>query len=132
MVRIKDIMSSPVITVSPRNSIQEALEIMREFNTRRLPVIDKGKLVGMLVQHDIENALRSPGRIPHTPVEWVMTKKVHFISPENTATDAARLMISHKISALPVIESERLVGIVTDTDLLQVLIRLMEQVDSSS
>jgi len=130
LTRIRDIMSSPVITVSPRNSIQEALEIMRENNTRRLPVVDRDKLVGMLVQHDIEKALRSPGRIPHTPVEWVMTKKVHHISPEHTVTEAARLMISHKISALPVIESAKVVGIITDTDLLQVLINLMEQVNS--
>lgn len=130
MTRIRDIMSSPVITVSPRNSIQEALEIMRDNNTRRLPVIDRGKLVGMLVQHDIENALRSPGRIPHTPVEWVMTKKVYYVSPDHSLTEAARLMISQKISALPVIESGQLVGIVTDTDLLQVLIRLLEQVDT--
>lgn len=129
MTRIRDIMSSPVVTVSPRNSIQEALDIMRENDTRRLPVMDKGKLVGMLVQHDIEKALRSPGRIPHTPVEWVMTKEVHHISPENNITLAARLMKSHKISALPVMEFGQLVGIVTDTDLLEVLIKLMAQSD---
>ncbi|MGI6549747.1 MAG: CBS domain-containing protein [Syntrophomonadales bacterium] len=126
MTRIKDVMSSPVITVSPRHSIQEALEIMRDNDTRRLPVIDRGKLVGMLVQHDIENALRSPGRIPHTPVEWVMTKKVRYVSPEDTIPEAARIMRSHKISALPVIDAGKLVGIITDTDLLQVLINLLE------
>jgi acetoin utilization protein AcuB len=123
-------MSSPVITVSPRNSIQEALEIMRENDTRRLPVTDGGKLVGILVQHDIEKALRSPGRIPHTPVEWVMTKRVHYVSPKQTVTDAARLMTVYKISALPVIDSGNLVGIITDTDLLHLLIRLMEQKES--
>ena len=127
MIRIREIMSSPVITVSPRNSIQEALEIMRENDTRRLPVTDGGKLVGILVQHDIEKALRSPGRIPHTPVEWVMTKRVHYVSPKQTVTDAARLMTVYKISALPVIDSGNLVGIITDTDLLHLLIRLMEQ-----
>lgn len=123
-------MSSPVITVSPRNSIQEALEIMRENDTRRLPVTDGGKLVGMLVQHDIEKALRSPGRIPHTPVEWVMTKRVHYVSPEDTVTEAARLMTHYKISALPVLDSGALVGIVTDTDLLHLLVRLIEEKDS--
>lgn len=124
-------MSSPVITVSPRNSIQEALEIMRENDTRRLPVTDGGKLVGMLVQHDIEKALRSPGRIPHTPVEWVMTKRVHYVSPEDTVIEAARLMTDYKISALPVLDSGALVGIVTDTDLLHLLIRLIEEKDSN-
>lgn len=130
MIRIREIMSSPVITVSPRNSIQEALEIMRENDTRRLPVTDGGKLVGMLVQHDIEKALRSPGRIPHTPVEWVMTKRVHYVSPEDTVTEAARLMTHYKISALPVLDSGALVGIVTDTDLLHLLVRLIEEKDS--
>jgi acetoin utilization protein AcuB len=130
LIRIREIMSSPVITVSPRNSIQEALEIMRENDTRRLPVTDGGKLVGILVQHDIEKALRSPGRIPHTPVEWVMTKRVHYVSPKQTVTDAARLMTVYKISALPVIDSGNLVGIITDTDLLHLLIRLMEQKES--
>ncbi len=131
MTRIREIMSSPVITVSPRNSIQEALEIMRENDTRRLPVTDGGKLVGMLVQHDIEKALRSPGRIPHTPVEWVMTKQVYYVSPEDTVTEAARLMTDYKISALPVLDSGALVGIVTDTDLLHLLIRLIEEKDSN-
>lgn len=131
MTRIREIMSSPVITVSPRNSIQEALEIMRENDTRRLPVTDGGKLVGMLVQHDIEKALRSPGRIPHTPVEWVMTKRVHYVSPEDTVIEAARLMTDYKISALPVLDSGALVGIVTDTDLLHLLIRLIEEKDSN-
>ena len=127
MIKVRDVMSSPVITVSSRNSIQEALEVMRENDTRRLPVVDRGKLVGMLVQHDIEKALRSPGRIPQTPVEWVMTKKVSHISPDEDVATAARLMKSQKISALPVIDGDRLVGIVTDTDLLEVLIKLLEQ-----
>jgi len=103
---------------------------MRENDTRRLPVTDGGKLVGMLVQHDIEKALRSPGRIPHTPVEWVMTKRVHYVSPEDTVTEAARLMTHYKISALPVLDSGALVGIVTDTDLLHLLVRLIEEKDS--
>ncbi len=129
LIRIRDVMSSPVVTVSPRNSIQEALDIMRENDTRRLPVIDRDKLVGMLVQHDIEKALRSPGRIPDTPVEWVMTKRVHRVSPNDNVTMAAHLMRFHKISALPVMESDRLVGIITDTDLLDVLINLLEKSD---
>ncbi|NLW45411.1 MAG: CBS domain-containing protein [Syntrophomonadaceae bacterium] len=127
MIKVRDIMSSPVITVSPRNSIQQALEIMKENDTRRLPVTDGGQLVGILVQHDIEKALRSPGRIPHTPVEWVMTKKVHYVSPDQPVNEAARMMTYYKISALPVIDSGNLVGIVTDTDMLHLLIEMLEQ-----
>lgn len=127
MIKVRDIMSSPVITVSPRNSIQQALEIMKENDTRRLPVTDGGQLVGILVQHDIEKALRSPGRIPHTPVEWVMTKEVHYVSPDQPVNEAARMMTYYKISALPVIDSGNLVGIVTDTDMLHLLIEMLEQ-----
>ncbi|NLV16358.1 MAG: CBS domain-containing protein [Syntrophomonadaceae bacterium] len=128
MMKVSEVMASPVVTVSARNSLQECLDIMRENNVRRLPVVEGAKLVGIIVQHDIEKALRSPGRISQTPVEWVMTKTDLFVvSPEDKITDAARLMKARKISALPVVEDGDLLGIITDSDLMGMLIRLLER-----
>lgn len=128
LIKVSEVMSSPVVTISARNSLQECLDIMRENNVRRLPVVEGSKLVGIIVQHDIEKALRSPGRISQTPVEWVMTKTELFVvSPEDNIIDAARLMKVRKISALPVEEGGDLLGIITDTDLLGMLIKLLEQ-----
>ncbi|MGE5422234.1 MAG: CBS domain-containing protein [Ignavibacteriales bacterium] len=131
-MKVKELMSTPVTTVSPRNSIKEALEIMQSKGIRRAPVLEDG-LVGMVVQRDIERALRSPGVICETPVEWVMTKsKLHTISPDDTVVEAARILIDQKISALPVIEDEELIGIITDTDILNLFIKMSEKEDGAN
>jgi acetoin utilization protein AcuB len=119
-------MTSEVITVRARVSLQEALHIMREHNFRRLPVVESGRLVGMVVQHDIEKALRQPGMVPEAPVEWVMTRDPLSIGPDDDIVLAALLLKDHKISGLPVMEDGRLVGIITDTDLLQAFIEVMQ------
>lgn len=126
-MKVRELMSTPVITVSPRNSIQEALNIMRDNGIRRIPVVDNG-LVGMVVQRDIERSLRSPGVICETPVEWVMTKQnLQTISPDETVVQAARVLRDKKISALPVLENDELVGIVTDSDILGLFIERNEK-----
>lgn len=131
-MKVKELMSTPVTTVSPRNSIKEALEIMQSKGIRRAPVLEDG-LVGMVVQRDIERALRSPGVICETPVEWVMTKsKLQTVSPENTVVEAAKILRDHKISALPVIEDEELIGIITDTDILNLFIEMSEKEDCAN
>ena len=71
MVKVKDIMTSRVISIESRKTIGDALELMVENGIRRLPVLAQGTLVGMIVQHDIEKALRSPGFVLETPVDWV-------------------------------------------------------------
>ncbi|MCR4400618.1 MAG: CBS domain-containing protein [Syntrophomonadaceae bacterium] len=125
-MKVRDRMTSEVITVRARVSLQEALHIMREHNFRRLPVVESGRLVGMVVQHDIEKALRQPGMVPEAPVEWVMTRDPLSIGPDDDIVLAALLLKDHKISGLPVMEDGRLVGIITDTDLLQAFIEVMQ------
>jgi CBS domain-containing protein len=127
-LKVKELMSAPAITVSSRNSIQEALEIMRDSNIRRLPVVEGRQLVGILVQHDIEKGLRRPGVICEAPVEWVMTPApVHTVSPDHDVVEAATVMKERKISVLPVVEGGRLVGIITDTDILGLFIKTFHQ-----
>lgn len=126
MVRVRDRMTSRVVTVSPRNRLSEALQIMKENDFRRLPVVNNGALVGMLVQHDIEKALRQPGIIPEAPVEWVMSKNPLTVSPDDDIVFAALLLKDNKISGLPVMDGDELVGIITDTDILQAFIEVMQ------
>ncbi|MGE5416201.1 MAG: CBS domain-containing protein [Acidobacteriota bacterium] len=127
-MKVKEAMHAPVITVTPHNSLQETLEIMRDNNLRRLPVLEGEELVGIIVQHDIEKALRRPGTIYESPVDWVMTKKpVYSIEPEASIVEAARMMKDLKISAIPVVEAEKLVGIISDTDILEIFIDVMQR-----
>lgn len=126
-MRVKDRMSSPAITVGARNTLKEALEIMKNNNIRRLPVVEGDILVGMLVQHDIETALQKPGIIQQTPVEWVMTRNPLTVGPEDDLVFAAVLLRDYKISGLPVMEDNQLVGIITDMDIIQAFIELYRE-----
>lgn len=131
-MQVKDIMVKNVITIEDRKTIEYALELMNENKIRRLPVISCNKLVGMIVQHDIEKAIRRPEIVPQTPVEWVMTKHLITIGPEEDIRKAVQLLITHKISGLPVIDEEKLVGIISETDILKLFINILESGDNSS
>ena len=99
---------------------------MHEHGIRRLPVTVDGKLVGMIVEHDIEKAMRRPGVIPQTPVDWIMTKKVITANAEEEITIAVQKLIKYKISGLPVVEGEQLIGIISEMDILKAFIDLIE------
>lgn len=127
MMKVRDFMIRDVITVDDRKPISLALALMHEKGIRRLPVLADDKLVGMIVQHDIEKALHRPGVIAETPVDWIMTKHPVVIGPEDDLVTAARLLIQNKISGLPVMQGEQLVGIVSEIDILNILVNLLEK-----
>lgn len=120
-MKVKDLMTTELITVDSRKSIDYALRLMREYNIRRLPVVEGGRLLGMIVQHDIEIALRRPGVIPETPVDWVMTKELWTTTPEADLAEAIGELITHKISALPVLDGSSLVGLISEIDVLRMV-----------
>lgn len=120
-MKVKDLMTTSLITVDSRKSIDYALRLMQENNIRRLPVVEGGRLLGMIVQHDIEIALRRQEVIPETPVDWIMTKKLWTTTPEADLADAIDELITHKISALPVMEGSSLVGLISEIDVLRMV-----------
>ncbi len=122
---VKDIMITEVISIGSRKSIKNALDLMVENNIRRLPVLAQGELIGMIVQHDIEKALRSPETIWDTPVDWVMSKNVITVSAQADLIEAIELLIKHKVSGLPVMEDRAMVGILSETDILLLCKRLL-------
>lgn len=130
VMKVKDIMITEVVSIESRKSIENALELMVENNIRRLPVLAHGNLIGMIVQHDIEKALRSPEIIWDTPVDWVMSKKVVTVTAQAELTAAINLLIKHKISGLPVMENGVMVGILSETDILVLCIKLLNEKES--
>lgn len=126
-MKVKDIMITEVISIESRKNLNDALELMVEHNIRRLPVLAQGALIGMIVQHDIEKALRSPEIVWETPVDWVMTKKVITVSAQADLTEAINLLVKHKVSGLPVIEDGAMVGILSETDILILCIELLNK-----
>lgn len=129
MVKVKDLMVSNLITVDARKSLEYALGLMREHGIRRLPVLEGDILRGIIVQHDIEIALRRAEVIPETPVEWVMTKNPLVTTPDTELADAIEVLVVNKISALPVVEAGNLVGILSEIDVLKLLVYLLRKLE---
>jgi acetoin utilization protein AcuB len=135
--RVANIMTPNPLTVTPRNAIRTAVNLMREGGFRRLPVVDRGRLVGIVTDRDLRRAANSPFVVreqwydnfilDHIEVGSCMTPNPLTTEPGASVAQAARLMRDHKIGGLPVLADGQLVGIVTETDLLDFLIALLER-----
>jgi acetoin utilization protein AcuB len=134
---VADIMTPNPVTVTPRNAIRTAVNLMREVGCRRLPVVDRGRVVGIITDRDLRRAANSPFVVreqwydnfilDHIEVGSCMTPSPLTIHPGAPVCEATRLMRDHKIGGLPVVADGQLVGIVTETDLLNFLIEMLEQ-----
>lgn len=134
---VRDVMTPKPITIGPQQSIGAALARMRRGNFRRLPVVENGKLVGIVTDRDLRLAMNSPYVLregwydtylmEHIEVRTCMTPNPVVVAPTCDLIEAVHLMRSQKFGGLPVVEDGALVGIVTETDLLDCLIRLLEQ-----
>ena len=128
-----------VAAIAPSASLEEAHRLMREESVRQLPVIDEdGKLVGMVSDRDIREAMLPVGLIPSssekemeniladTPVEKVMTRKVVAATVNDSLEDAIVLLHDFRINALPVLDDKgRVAGIITRTDVLKAFIEAL-------
>ena len=127
----RDLMSKTLVTVPPATTVVEARALMTRARIRHLLVVDNDKLVGIITDRDIRLNLPSPATslsvwelnylIARVTVGELMTKSVIVIDPDREVRDAARIMLEHKIGALPVLEGDRLAGILTETDLVRAL-----------
>lgn len=128
-MRVNQWMSGSPVTVSPSTPVHEARQLMERRRIRHLPVVDGGRLVGIVTDRDVRLNLPSPATslsiwevnylLAKLTVGEVMTKRVITVEPDRPVEEAARLMLEHRIGALPVTEGGRLVGIITETDLLR-------------
>lgn len=134
-MRVGHRMTRNPITIPPETPLKVASEIFEEHRIRHLPVLDREKLVGIVTDRDIRHALPSGATsleihqlrclFGEVEVQEVMTKRVVTVTPDTPVEEAARLMVEKKIGGLPVLEGERLVGIITETDLLTALVDLL-------
>ena len=129
-------MSHPVISIQPDVSIQDALYRMKAENIRRLPVIDRrGVLIGIVTERELLHASPSDATslsvwevtylLSRIKVEDIMVKNVITVTEDTPIEEAARIMTDHKVGALPVMRGERVVGIITETDIFKIFTELM-------
>jgi CBS domain-containing protein len=129
---VRDIMAQNPATLGRNETLDLAEAIMNLGRIRHMPVLDDGKLVGIVSQRDLfRSALIAAlgfGRkvtsalVKTIRIKEVMTEKVITISPDASIKDAARLMMDKKIGCLPVVEGDRMVGLVTETDMLRYVV----------
>ena len=128
-------MTHPVITTAPDTPITNALKLMRQEKIRRMPVIKDGKLVGIVSDKDLLNASPSSATslsiwemnylLSKITIEDVMTQDVLTVTADTTLEKAARIMADNKIGGLPVTDGDKVVGIITETDIFKVFLELM-------
>jgi acetoin utilization protein AcuB len=124
-MKIESLMIHEPIAVTIRSSVQEAIELMKSHRIRHLPVVDERKhLKGLLTLSDLKRALL-PSLLGDLTLADMMISDPITVSPEDDIEYAARLIYNHKISGLPVTQGHRLVGIITESDILRAFIDIM-------
>ena len=129
---VADWMSTPPVTVAPTTTLADAQRIMERRHVRRLPVVDQGRLLGIVTWGDLRAAQPSAATtlsvhewralLDRATVEECMTRDPVTIAPEAPALEAAQLMLARKIGGLPVVDDGRLVGVITESDLFRLMI----------
>ena len=133
-MKVRELMTSEVVTVARNDTLSHADDLMRTKNIRHLPVVEDGRLVGILTQRDLFQAALSSALgfgekarkefLKSVAVKEVMTDEVMTADPEADMKAVVRTMLDRKVGCLPVVEKgpkDKLIGIVTDRDLLRIL-----------
>jgi acetoin utilization protein AcuB len=134
-MRVRDFMSTNVVSVDEKTLIDDARKIMEAHKIRRLPVMKKDKLVGLVTKHMLLEAAPSPATslsihelhylLAKMTVKDIMIKNPYAISPDMPAEDAMQLGQEKGYGAFPVVENNRLVGMVTESDIVRMMTRVL-------
>jgi acetoin utilization protein AcuB len=135
-MKVKDLMSRQVLTIGPSDSCLDAVGRMHRARVRHLPVVNRdGLLVGVVTDRDLRHHLFSPrvfealgqtsveALLKAAPVAGIMSRLVISVTPDAELSDAAHIMMAERVGSLPVVDGGRVVGIVTETDLLRQICR---------
>jgi CBS domain-containing protein len=119
---VEHIMHPDPVTTTPTDTLASAQSVMEREGYRQLPVVEKGTLVGILSDRDLH---AHSGYLERTKVDAAMTERLITVAPADTAAHAARVLLEHRINAVPVVDGGRLIGIASRSDLLRLLIELV-------
>jgi acetoin utilization protein AcuB len=125
---VRNRMTPDVFTVSPDTTIAEALSITRAQRVRHLPVLEDGRLVGLVTDRDLRLAMppiwaadheELTSALNHRRIRDVMTTEIVTVPSDTPVEDAAKLLYTHRIGCVPIVDDGKLAGILTETDLLR-------------
>lgn len=127
---VKEVMIRSVVTVTPEQTLRDAIELLQSKHIRHLPVVDDSRLIGIVTDRDIKRATPSllsgvdreeyDRVLDETKVTQLMTREPITVTPDSGLKAAVKIFIERKVGAIPVVVDGRLAGIVTEIDLLRV------------
>ena len=130
-MQVQTIMSRSVITLTPEQTLRDAVNLLRSKHIRQLPVVEDSKLIGIITDRDVKRATPSLHSgvereeydrvLDTTQISQFMTREPMTVSPDTDLKEAVKIFIDRKIGALPVVANGQLVGIITEIDALKVL-----------
>ena len=131
-MKIKDLMIPNPITVTDKASVEDAIELMKVNSIRPLPVVSRAnKLKGFVTLADLKQGL-IPSMLGDLTIADLMIKKPITVSPDDDIEIAAQLIYRHKIGGMPVMKRNKVVGIITESDILRAFIDMMGILTASS
>ncbi len=141
-MRVKDRMRRSLVSVTQSDTLDHALTTLKRFHIRHLPVVKGDRVVGIVSDRDVKKAAPSPFDYPTAEefraftsavtIKDIMTKEVVTVAPLTPIEEAASLMSQKRIGALPVVQDGRLVGMLTETDVLDVITEMMGATQTAS
>ena len=137
MIPISQVMTRNPVTVHRDDPVRKAFDLMMEGHFRRLPVMEGRDLAGIITDRDLRRATNSPlvlhetwydeYLLDHITVEACMSPDPTTVTPQTPVEEAATIMCERQIGGIPVMKEGKLVGIITRTDLLKLLVRLLKE-----
>ncbi|MFA5110294.1 MAG: CBS domain-containing protein [Desulfobaccales bacterium] len=128
---VGQIMSTQIVTISPERGVGQALKLMQKHQIRHLPVLERDHMVGWITSRDLREVLLA-SMLEEIKVKDVMVQAPLTVTPETEVEEAARLIHEHKIGGMPVVEGDKLVGVITMQDLVSAFITMLGLLKSSS
>jgi len=137
MMKVEDLMTREVVTLTEDQFLRDAIAVLQRHRIRHVPVVSGEKVIGILTDRDVKRA--SPSALSgidqsqydrvltSTRVGQVMTRDPFTVTPSTPIKDAVKVLIDRKYSALPVVEHDRLVGIITGTDMLRLFYDTLDE-----
>ena len=140
-MKVKELMSKKLFTVGPEDMLDKVFFLFNFEAIRHLPVVEKGKVIGVLSDRDLKKIMGARKKIVTDKedgtqftvrarrVATIMNRGITTIGPDEKAADAAAIMAKKKIGCLPVVKKGKLVGMITSTDILRAYVKLAHEVD---
>ena len=125
---VKDVMNTNVVVAKADATIREASEVMNKYNIGSLVVVKDSGIAGIITEHNVLESVAAGRNPDETKIAEIMSPEVVTVAPDSTVEQAVDLMVKHKIKKLPVVDGDKLMGIITASDIIVVEPKLVASI----